>query len=161
MRWPGLLKLMIYLVMALGFILCLAGVREAGSTRLTCQRLEPGQINCHQEKTIWLGWVTLSRLEINRVQDVKPQRLKSAATYPLLVTAGGETPLYDFGPTETSALTAFINSTEPALLLQQSRWGTMLIEWFIGGLLVGASRLSLWIFNEGGAKIVFRRVQKM
>jgi hypothetical protein len=148
---------MIYLTMALGLILCFVGVRDAGSTILTCHRLEPGQINCHQEKTIWLGWVKLSEIELNRVQQIKLQRLKGGTTYPLLVTATGETPLYDFGPTQISDLNNFINSTEPSLLLRQSRWGTMLVEWFIGGLLIGAGRLSLWVFNEGGAKIAFRQ----
>jgi hypothetical protein len=81
-------------------------------------------------------------------------------TYLLLDTATGEMPLYDFGPAHLSDLDTFINSTEPLLLLRQSRWATLLVEWFAGGLLLVAGRLSLWIFNEGGSDIVFRRIHQ-
>jgi hypothetical protein len=151
---------MIYIAMALGLILLVVGVRDAGSTLLTCQRLEPGQINCRQEKYIWSGWVKLSEFKFDRVLGVKIRRVNGNTTYLLLDTATGEMPLYDFGPAHLSDLDTFINSTEPLLLLRQSRWATLLVEWFAGGLLLVAGRLSLWIFNEGGSDIVFRRIHQ-
>jgi hypothetical protein len=137
----------IYLIMGLGLALFLLGAREAGSMTFTCRRPEPGQINCHQERSIWFGLVKLSESEFNRVQEARLQRLQGGTLYVLLITAGGEIPLYDFPTEQMPDLNAFINSAAPTLLLEQGRWLTALVVWFVGGLLIGAARLAVWIFN--------------
>ena len=154
------LKVTIYFIMGLGIAFFIIGIREAGTTTLMCRRPEPGQINCHQERSIWFGLVTLSDADFNRVQKVRLQRTDKGTLYARLITASGETSLYDFPQDQMSDLKAFINSTEPALLVQQSRWVNVLVAWLIGGLLTGGGGLVLRIFKVDRAETGVLRINQ-
>src|SRR5262245_43417462 len=136
MGMPCTPRAMIYLVMALGVGCLLLGMREAGAGTLACRRPEPGQVNCHQQRSTWFGLVTLSETDFNRVQKARFERTTKGSPYVVLVTADGETELGDFPPEQTSDLNAFLDSTEPTLVVRQSRWVGVLVLWLVGGLLI-------------------------
>lgn len=155
--------------LSIGVILCFALVLSVASnlgtvTTLSCKRIEPTTVNCTRKRSVFFGLIQQKSTSLFMVTEAKfktkvtrTQKGKIEANSVTLVTKQGESTVFNSGDkTEMKVLAdrtqAFINSTEPSLILQRDlrrNWGVHI-----------ASLMFLFIFSfmlclVGGLWLIF------
>jgi hypothetical protein len=144
-----------------GLIFIFVGVYAAGTSTLTCRRVESTQINCNMTKEGWLGQVTVRETILSHVQgarletytcsseDSKGQTVSRQCQKLAIQTTSGDVST-DLPISSEVTINDFIQSSTPTLEIKTDYWGFGLMMACFGGLALLCGILITWFLSKAG-----------
>jgi hypothetical protein len=108
---------MSFVLLGLAIGCLIGGLYTWNKLTFTCQRLEPGHIDCQRSLYVWLGQVKDTEQLFNQLQGAR--QINGEEVF-LEAAPDDSDFLYGFGPDTAEQIDRFIDSDEPALLIERS-----------------------------------------
>ena len=106
---------MSFVLLGLAIGCLIGGLYTWNKLTFTCQRLEPGHINCQRSLYVWLGQVKDTEQRFNQLQGAR--QLNDEEVFLEAATDDSDF-LYGFGPDTAEQIDHFIDSNEQTLLIE-------------------------------------------